>query len=456
MKAKRSTSRNRLEDMITTLKREIEVGNRPNGEFLPSELDLSKMYQLSKNTVRKGLDVLVSEGLLEKMPRIGARVTQSRFQPSSDVVTLRFGYYHSLVKETNILKLVEQFNTTHPHIQVQPIPVMFPRDRGLLERGLTDRTFDVMTFNLYNYEFLSGSETERRCLEPFPANEDVYSFLNAPFLQEGGVQYVRPFVFTPVVLFYNKAHFREFRLPEPDSSWSWEDLLEVGKKLSEGKDTLGFYYHLMSENRWPIFLLQNGVRFERETDGRISFRRDEVKTAIEVCTASARSQFFLSESDADAESLFLNEKASIIMATYSSLNSLKDAKFEYDLAPLPHLKEPRTLLVAIGIAVNRASAHREAAQLFADFLLSEETQMYIRQHTLSLPSMKRAAEWTGEEALKRPYRFHMYREIAHTFQLYSDLGLSCNELTRMRDELRYYWAKLDDLDTVLERMESSI
>lgn len=455
MKAKRTTSRIRLEDMIAALRQDITTGTRKEGEFLPSELDLCDRYQLSKNTVRKGLDVLVADGLIEKVPRIGARILPTRLQPPPGVTTIRFGYYQSLVKETDILTLVDMFNAKHAHVQVQPIPVSLPRDRELLEKSLQDSAFDVLTLNLYNYEFLKGTAAEKRYLEPYEANEAAYSFLNAPFLQDGK-QYVRPFVFTPVILCYNKAHFRDLNLPEPDSGWTWDDLYKAGKTLSDGKDTLGFYFHVMSENRWPIFLLQNGIKFDRNENGRLDLQNEAVKEAIQTCRDMTDNQRYLSESDADAESMFLRQKASIIMGTYSTLNSLKEADFEYDIAPLPHLKELRTLLVMIGIAVNKGSADREAAQLFADYLLSDEAQLHIRQQTLSLPSVKRAAEWRGEETLKRPYRFHMYREIAHTFRPYTDLGLSCKQLTRMRDELRYYWAKLDDLDTVLERLENTM
>jgi multiple sugar transport system substrate-binding protein len=68
--------------------------------------------------------------------------------------------------------------------------------------------------------------------------------------------------------------------------------------------------------------------------------------------------------------------------------------------------------------------------------------------------VKRAAEWTGEEEVqRRPYRFHMYREIIHTFRTYADLNLSVQDMMAMRNELRYYWSKLESLDTVLERLD---
>ncbi|MEF3312011.1 extracellular solute-binding protein [Paenibacillus sp. GYB004] len=453
MKPKRTTSRSRLEEMIAVLKDDILTGKRSEGEFLPSELDLGEMYTLSKNTVRKGLDVLVSEGFIEKVPRIGARVIRKK-QKTGELI--RFGYYPTMNNEMELLELVERFNEANPDVQVEPVPVVYPRDYEAVQKYLREGTLlDIMTINLYNYEFIRGDSPEKSVLEPLEPRDDLYPFLNAPF-QSGDRQYLLPFVFTPVVLCYNKDHFREAELAEPDSGWTWDDLSAAADKLAAGGDRLGFYFHLMSENRWPIFLLQNGVRFGRREDGSRIFSAPLVKEALEACMniVNAHFPYHLSEDDNDAVSLFLNGKASMIIATYSCLNALKGASFEYDIAPLPHLKELKTMLVVIGLGINKMSAHKDAAKRFADYLLSYETQLHIRKQTLNLPSVKRAAEWTGEEEVKRrPYRFHMYREIIHTFRTYADLNISVQDMMAMRNELRYYWSKLESLDTVLERLD---
>ncbi|MDF2661639.1 MAG: GntR family transcriptional regulator [Paenibacillus sp.] len=439
--SKRTSSRNRLDDMVATLQEDILTGKRAEGEFLPSELDLGELYSLSKNTVRKGLDRLVADGYIEKVPRIGARIIRKK-QSSGEV--LRFGYYPTLDMEVQLLELVDRFNEDNPDIRVEPIPVGYPRNQEAVGKYLSEgMVFDVMTVNLYNYEYIRSESPEKSMLEPLDARDDLFPFLNAPF-SSGGRQYVLPFVFTPVVLCYNKEHFREAELAEPDSGWTWDDLSAAADKLSTGNDRLGFYFHLMSENRWPIFLLQNGVRFERNAEGRYDMRAPLVREAFQTCMDIVNKHFpsHLSENDFDVLSLFLRGKASIIMASYSNLNALKEADFEYDIAPLPHLKELRTLLVVIGLAINKTSMRKQEAKRFVDYLLSYDTQLRIRRNTLNLPGLKRAAEWVGDEPEKgRPYRFHMYRELIHTFRLYSDLNWTTSEMMTIRNEMRYYWNK---------------
>lgn len=454
MKPKRTASRSRLEEMVSDIKQDILSGARTEGQFLPSELELGKQYSLSKNTVRKGLGTLVADGFIEKVPRIGARIV-GRKQKSGKVI--RFGYYPTLDKETGLLELVERFNELNPDIVVETYPVAYPNGQEEVEKYLQDGTYDVMTVNLYHYEAMCRQSPGKSLLEPFEIREELYDFLNAPFTSDG-VQYVLPFVFSPIMLCYNKEHFRELRLAEPDCGWTWDTLRQAAGKLSEGKDRIGFYFHLMSENRWPVFLLQNDIRFERKEDGSYNLNDPRVKEAFETCNEIVQEHFpyHLSENDADAVSLFLNQRVSVMMATYSCLHALKEADFEYDIAPLPHSKMLRTLLVIIGLAVNKTSLHKPAARKFVDYLLSFETQLHIRQHTLNLPSRKQAAEWIGDEGTNRPYRFHMYREFMHTFRTYADLNMSGMELQAMRNELRFYWSKLESLDTVLNRLEHTL
>ncbi|MFC6230151.1 hypothetical protein ACFQI7_20220 [Paenibacillus allorhizosphaerae] len=90
------------------------------------------------------------------------------------------------------------------------------------------------------------------------------------------------------------------------------------------------------------------------------------------------------------------------------------------------------------------------------YLLSHESQLFIRQNTLSIPALKRAAEWQGEEAVAHPSRFHMYRETIPTFMLYTELNVSAEELLRIRQELKLYWSQIDDLETVCRRLEETV
>lgn len=454
-KNKRSTFRFRLDEMVAILREEIITGKRSVGDYLPSEVALGEQFGLSKNSVRKGLDVLVAEGFVAKIPRVGNQVAR----PSTgDRVTVRFGYYPSLAIEADILKLVEQFHAKYPQIRIECIPVPYADDQPTVKDYIVKNMIDVATINYHNFRQFLDSEDHVRLLDPFEPDDAIYPFLMKPFMADGQLRVI-PFIFSPVVLCYNKDHFEELSLPEPDSSWTWEDVETLSDKLAGGTQHFGFFYHLLSDNRWPIFLLQSGYVFQRDASNRYCFRDKQVMRGLQISRDLIHKQGtfpFLSESDSDAELLFAQQKVSMIMATYFSLNALRDSDVHFDIAPLPTFHASNTLLLIIGLALNKQTQNKEAAQTFIRFLQSMESHMHIRMNTMSIPGRKKAAEHPRSESPGHPSRFHMYRETIPTFRLYTDLQLSAEELQMIRRELKLYWSKIQNLETVCQRLEETL
>lgn len=445
--------------MVESLRAAILSGRYPTDSYIPTELELGAAYSLSKLTVRKGLDVLVGEGLIGKVPRIGAKVI---WAGKREAEVVRFGYYESALRDSHILELVELFERQHPHVKVQPVPMPFARTPEAITDFVRTSGCDALMLNNTDFGLLKEAEAghELAAVEP---DEDVYPFLNKPFVAEN-VQYVRPFQFSPVVLCYNKDHFRETGLAEPDSGWSWEDLRSAGRRLAGREGRYGFFFHLLSDNRWPLFLLQNGVRVERDVRGKADLRGNgKLVRGLQACKELIGDKIlfpsYLSENDADAENIFLRRKVSMILVTYASLNALEHAPFAYDLSPLPYDgPNAATLVFAIGLALTRKGVGNPAAALLRDYLLSFETQLHLRRRTMSLPALKAAAEWSGTEAETgiRPSRFGLFREIISTYRFADELNLGSREIAEMRNGLKDYWSGFESLDTALRRTEERL
>lgn len=455
-KPKRSTFRTRLEEMVTTLQSDIITGKLQPGDFLPSELTLAEQFQLSKNSVRKGLEALLDQEMIEKAPRIGTRVVGTG---RNEKLTLKFGYYPTLSLEANLLELVEKFQQQHPHIVVQMIPLSHSYFSQNVKEAMERDGLDLITLNTQNYETVTETGAVSDILEPLERENGTYTFLSGPFTKDSHL-YVQPFIFSPIVLCYNRDHFKEAALPEPDSSWSWNDVQKAALALTQKQDRIGILFHLQSINRWPLFLLQNKVVFERDQHGKLIFNNDNFRKAMQTSLGLFEGMnpdtVYMSENDSDAERFFLQQKTSMIVTSYYSLNHLRNAEFAYDIAPLPYSLEAKTQLLIIGLAIIKSSKHKEAAQTMLDFLLSNEAQLHIRKSTLSIPSVKTAAEWIGEETLARPSRFFMYRDIIPTFSFYADMNVTFRELETMRHILKLYWARLDDFETVCRQLENSL
>ncbi len=65
--------------IYTTLKKEIENHIYEVGDLLPSEKEIIERFGVDRTTARKGLALLVSEGLVKKEPGVGTRLIGSDF-----------------------------------------------------------------------------------------------------------------------------------------------------------------------------------------------------------------------------------------------------------------------------------------------------------------------------------------------------------------------------------------
>ncbi len=444
--------RARLEEMIATLREEIISGKLPIGSFLPSENDLELRFQLSNNSVRKGLETLVEEGLIEKIARVGNKVIRPP-EPSGTVI--KFGYVQATGELALLDSLLDSFHRQYPHIRVQPVELSSMNYSRTLLEYMDAEMLDVAMMNNNNFQdFAEAGQTG--LLEPLEINDELYPFATAPFVS-GEVTLVQPFIQSPVVLCYNKEHFRESRVPEPDSSWTWRDLFRYGKQLAVKGQRFGFYFYLPSRNRWPIFMLQSGGKFESDAKGEYHLTASKAVDGLGICRELLEMTdvfpVLLSESDADAEALFLEGKVSVIMTTYYFLNQLKDAGISFDVSPLPGMENNKTLLIVNGLAVNRRSRSKEASKLLVQFLTSYETQLRIRCQTLNITAHRSAMEWQGEETIYRPSRFFMYREIIPTFRLITEIGLSNHQLKEMQRETMLFLSGLQDRDSLCRKLE---
>lgn len=449
----------KLDRMIVTLRLEILNGSRSPGSFLPSESSLAKQFQISNKTVRKGLDVLVGEGLIIKIDRVGSMVTKER-----KTVRLHFGCNPTLFEDIALSSLLDAFHARYPLIQVRAIPLDFfghvTSAREMLASGL----LDVVSFNNTQFQELAeeGGEEALSLLEPLKPDRGLYAAAEETFRHEGEL-YARAVSFSPVVLCYNKAHFREAGLPEPDSSWTWDDLIAASRRLAAFSGRHAVYFVPTSLNRYPLFLLQSGRENPPQAEATEGLRPF---TEL-VNDHTIFPKYFSGTSEDDSLFLFKEERVSMILTTYFGLNAFRDLPLAYDISPVPLLKKgeaQRTLLLSIGAAVSRSSGEKEAARTFAEFLASPEAQGIIGNYRLSIPARRESADESARQAaagvpeapdtLKRPSRYAMYRELFPTFRAHQELGIPMALLKEFGRTLKEYWSGMIDDDTLSSRLEA--
>lgn len=81
-----------------------------------------------------------------------------------------------------------------------------------------------------------------------------------------------------------------------------------------------------------------------------------------------------------------------------------------------------------------------------------DSRIYPFLNEALTPSEKPAAEWTGEESMYRPYRFHMYREIIPSLRTFRDLNMPVARLESLYKEAKLYWSGLETEEEAVRRL----
>ncbi|MEF3305209.1 extracellular solute-binding protein [Paenibacillus sp. GYB003] len=454
-KVTRKHSRSRIDQMINAIRGEIMTGERGIGTYLPSESELEKRFRLGNDSVRKGLEQLVREQLIRKIPRVGSVVIA---RPAPEEATIRVGIYSTTDRETDISDMLDRFHEKHPHIRVQTETIPTGEYARYIERHMTEGTLDAAFVNQNTFRQMSA-EAKIRLLEPFAPLPDCYPFTTEPFALEGRLL-VRPLLFSPLVICYNVDHLKERRLPEPANEWTWSELIELARNAAVENERFGFCFHLLSRNRWPVFLLQSGVNFAPDEHGRYMLPDEALIESLGVCRSLLEQPgvfpAMLSGLDSAAVEWFKDGRVSMIMTTYFSLNQLRQTDIRFDVAPLPYVREKRNLLACIGMVVNRRSAKKEAARRLVDFLASYESQLAIRKRTFSVPALRQAAEWEGETDVRHPPRFGIFQDMIPSFRQLEHLPLNARELAAIQKHFELFLTGLQDGASMCRQMERTL
>lgn len=455
-KVVRKNSQQRIAEMVNTIRGEIISNEQPVGTYLPSESDLEKRFKLGNASVRKGLEQLVGEGLIRKIPRVGNQVVE---QPAAAEATIRLGVYNTTDRELELPYLLEQFHRRHPGIHVETVLIPTKEYAGYIQRHMAEGTLDAAIINQSTFRQFT-SEMKAELLEPLASDSGLYPFTTEPFQHRGEVL-ARPLIFSPLVICFNRDHLNECGLPDPAPNWTWTELMELAGRLAIDGQRFGFCFQLLSRNRWPVFLLQSGIDFSPDEHGSYRVPEEALEATLGVCRSLVeRPNVFpamLSGLDSMTVEWFKDGKVSMIMTTYFSLNQLKHTDIDYDVVPLPYAREKANLLAVIGAVVSRRSQRKEAVAKLADFLGSAEAQLAIRSRTLSIPALPEAAEQrAGETDVFHPRHFEIFKDMISTYRLLEHLALNDAQLRDIQKEFELYVTGLQDAAAMSGRMELAL
>jgi multiple sugar transport system substrate-binding protein len=462
---RRNNFQERYNQFLQELKDEIVNGDLKPGEYILPENTLSVKYQISRVSIRKALTELVDEGLIEKIAGKGNRVKS----PDQDhtPVMLRLAWFSSSYEIEIVRRIIAAFEQKNPFVKVEL--TLLPED------GYTDALIRMMDqnqgpdiFMMSDYHFRgwvdAGKTDYLAGYVPPHLNPEETSYPQVfEIFNNEGKMLAAPFIFSPVVICFNRSIFRENGLSEQTPLKDWDDLLRVAKTCTHDLngdgliEQYGFCFS-SSSNRWPVFLLQNDGQIMSEDRSKCTMAKEENIQALEFCTSLMYkhqvSPIYSHGSSHLAESLFMKERVAMIMTTYYFMNEFRDHSIEWDVLPVPEQRKQATLLLGGGLAVNANSEHSRSTQRLVDFMTGSEAQTLLKTYGCTIPVLKSVAE--DDNLLNpdiHPQHYGRFLDVMPYARPLHSLNLNQQEIDTLFDELNLLWACMESPEETCRRIE---
>ena len=317
-------------------------------------------------------------------------------------------FWNSFGDNETMQTLLEEFNASHPDIQVEGVDVgnyneMITRLQAAVVSG---RVPDVVQLEITRY----GIFADRGVLLPlgdliassdFGVDDLIPGIWEAA--QYGGAPYVIPFNNSVPVMYYNKDLFRAAGLDPENPPATWDELVDAANALTVREGDQTTQYGLSAPPQWVrhAFVRQNGGDWMDEAVTELTLTSPEAVGAYrflhdliyeeEVAYAEAGIDANEDLSDQD----FISGRTAIIFTSTGNLGSFQeDTNFELGVAPLPCNEACAAPIggATLGIIASIPEERQQAAWEFIRWMTNTENNAYWHTETGYMPIRKSTLE----------------------------------------------------------------
>lgn len=255
--------------LANILRSQIQSGYIKPGEFLLSEMQLAKHYEMSRVSVRSALDILLKEGLIEKRKGQGTIVSPNLSILKDNYKKLNIMCtYPSFFGEIVLPFIIQKYNEKFPFVKVNVISVPY----NYFCNYLNKRDGEVPDLYLISDDQMNAlNDTDRFVNIPDILKKDksfcsdIYKELYSYFIGTDNA-YAVPITFSSVYMVYNvnmiNRYAKEYKNRDLDLSLFREALKALSCDLNG--DGIVDQYGLvltMHSMRWVMVALRFGVDF---------------------------------------------------------------------------------------------------------------------------------------------------------------------------------------------------
>ncbi|MGG1519267.1 extracellular solute-binding protein [Paenibacillus oryzisoli] len=454
----RRQSEFRYSRLASILREQIYSGFIKPGEFLMSENELCRYYQVSRSSVRKSLLELLKEGLIVKRPGQGTFVSPDLVIPDDHRKVLRImATTPSHFVDTCMPLLIEEFTQAHPNVDVKLLNIshlnFWDMIRSSSDMGLqpdlifvTDRQFHDAD-QIGHFIDLNGILGEEL--------QSVYPRMVSAFTQNEEVRAV-PVTFSTVYLAYNPELFAQGGVEAPNAGWTLAEFTEAAERLtldSDGDGIIDQYGFSLSSSisRWPVIALQNQVDFTNTTNSdpfqkTLAYIRDLIYRHRAVTLY----QPYRYRINSDA---FMKGKAAMVLTTAIEVAGWRNEgmAFEPKIAPLPFGELKSTLLVSNAFMLSQEAAEPELAALFLKHMYRQDVQERLTARTRFLSALHpvNSSLWELPHLASINVVDDQIKDAYFLHEIFSEVHIA----EELENELELYWAGLEHPAQLIKRLE---
>lgn len=227
-----------------------------------------------------------------------------------------------------------------------------------------------------------------------------------------------PVGYTTHVVYYNKKLFDEKGVEYPKAGWTWNDLQETAKKLTDKeKKITGFAFSGKPDPYdFEMYLWSNGASYvdkKGNLEGHVNSKKsievfhmfqDMLKEGSAITTEGSGS----TEMKSGKVAMFVNGAW--------SLGTLKEAGIDYGIVELPKFKGGKNVSIvsSSGIAMSKDSKHKKAAFEFMKYWTGEEANKARIEYELPVLKSVVEKENIGEDPVKSVFYSMLEKSNGYT------------------------------------------
>jgi multiple sugar transport system substrate-binding protein len=299
--------------------------------------------------------------------------------------------------------LTESFEAQQDAVDVELIEVA---DRQALIARVTTSIAagDPPDLFVINYRFL-GQFAARGVLEPMQerldhstvlSEHDFYDLALDAFRDPDDDLVCLPQNVSSLVVYFNRDLFEAAGVAVPTTGWTWEQMTSAARALTEGERYgLGVEASII---RLAPFVWSNGGEIVDDDvrPTRLTLDTPEALDALDKFLALRTDGLIptVEESAAEGdEARFANGRLAMYLNSRRVTPQFRlITDFEWDVAPLPVLRQPAGVLHSDGYCMPEAAEHHDAAFSFVEYALGPTGAPVIARTGRTVPSLRTVAE----------------------------------------------------------------